>query len=137
MKKVMYFGVVFVLLAGIMAAFANRGRQIPAKTADSRKILYYVDPMHPVYKSDKPGTAPDCGMELVPVYEDAVSESTASAAPANVTNEISERQRQLIGVQVNPAQVSTTEYRLRLLGRVMPDDTRVYKLNAGIDGYIQ
>jgi membrane fusion protein, copper/silver efflux system len=137
MKKVMYFGVVFVLLAGIMAAFANRGRQIPAKTAESRKILYYVDPMHPAYKSDKPGTAPDCGMELVPVYEDAVSESTASAAPANVTNEISERQRQLIGVQVNPAQVSSPEYRLRLLGRVMPDDTRVYKLNAGIDGYIQ
>jgi Cu(I)/Ag(I) efflux system membrane fusion protein len=25
--------------------------------------------MHPVYKSDKPGKAPDCGMDLVPVYE--------------------------------------------------------------------
>ena len=35
-----------------------------------RKILYWVDPMHPAYKSDKPGIAPDCGMKLVPVYED-------------------------------------------------------------------
>ena len=34
-----------------------------------RKILYYVDPMHPGYKSDKPGIAPDCGMKLEPVYE--------------------------------------------------------------------
>jgi RND family efflux transporter MFP subunit len=34
-----------------------------------RRILYYVDPMHPGYKSDKPGIAPDCGMKLVPVYE--------------------------------------------------------------------
>src|SRR5579864_6043172 len=32
------------------------------------KILYYQDPMHPWYKSDKPGIAPDCGMKLVPVY---------------------------------------------------------------------
>lgn len=34
-----------------------------------RKILYWQDPMHPSYKSDKPGIAPDCGMKLVPVYE--------------------------------------------------------------------
>ncbi len=35
-----------------------------------RKILYWHDPMHPQYTSDKPGTAPDCGMDLVPVYAD-------------------------------------------------------------------
>src|SRR5450432_4184750 len=35
-----------------------------------RRILYYTDPMHPSYKSDKPGTAPDCGMQLDPVYAD-------------------------------------------------------------------
>ena len=34
-----------------------------------RRILYYQDPMHPAYRSDKPGIAPDCGMKLVPVYE--------------------------------------------------------------------
>lgn len=33
-----------------------------------RKVLYWVDPMHPAYKSDKPGIAPDCGMKLEPVY---------------------------------------------------------------------
>jgi RND family efflux transporter MFP subunit len=42
-----------------------------------RKILYWHDPMHPAYKSDKPGTAPDCGMKLEPVYEDG-----GGAAPA-------------------------------------------------------
>ncbi len=39
-----------------------------------RKILYYVDPMHPAYKSDKPGVAPDCGMTLEPVYDDGLAE---------------------------------------------------------------
>jgi RND family efflux transporter MFP subunit len=42
--------------------------QAPQKSG--RRILYYVDPMHPAYKSDKPGIAPDCGMKLEPVYAD-------------------------------------------------------------------
>ena len=52
----------------------------PATTSPApgeRKILYWQDPMHPQYKSDKPGKAPDCGMDLVPVYE----EEQAKAAP--------------------------------------------------------
>lgn len=43
-----------------------------------RKILYWVDPMHPAYKSDKPGIAPDCGMKLEPVYADGGGESVAA-----------------------------------------------------------
>ena len=33
-----------------------------------REVLYWYDPMHTDYKSDKPGIAPDCGMDLVPFY---------------------------------------------------------------------
>jgi RND family efflux transporter MFP subunit len=47
------------------------GEPAPAAAkAGERKILYWHDPMHPWYTSDKPGTAPDCGMDLVPVYAD-------------------------------------------------------------------
>src|ERR1035438_2162541 len=35
-----------------------------------RKVLYWFDPMHPKYRADKPGIAPDCGMTLVPKYAD-------------------------------------------------------------------
>ena len=27
------------------------------------QVPYWYDPMHPTYKADKPGIAPDCGME--------------------------------------------------------------------------
>lgn len=50
-----------------------------APTAPGKKVLYYVDPMHPAYKSDKPGIAPDCGMALEPVY----AEDAAAAAAAD------------------------------------------------------
>lgn len=35
-----------------------------------RTIRYWYDPMHPQYRSDKPGKAPDCGMDLVPQYSE-------------------------------------------------------------------
>ena len=46
------------------------GTRASTATKGERKILYWYDPMHPQYKADKPGTAPDCGMDLVPKYAD-------------------------------------------------------------------
>ena len=57
----------------VVAAWAGGygyGRWYAKPKTGERRILYYVDPMHPAYKSDKPGIAPDCGMKLEPVYAD-------------------------------------------------------------------
>jgi Cu(I)/Ag(I) efflux system membrane fusion protein len=73
------------LLAGIAAAFAGgyiykavKGSTAGTAEKAGRKVLFWVDPMHPAYKSDKPGIAPDCGMKLEPVYADG----GAASAPA-------------------------------------------------------
>jgi len=44
------------------------------------KILYYVDPMNPSNKSDKPGKAP-CGMDMVPIYEDEQPSASVKKEP--------------------------------------------------------
>ncbi len=76
-----------LLLALIIAAFAGgyiyravKGGAAGNADKGERKVLYWVDPMHPAYKSDKPGIAPDCGMKLEPVYADGGGPSTAPAA---------------------------------------------------------
>ena len=51
-----------------------------ANAADA-KILYYQDPMHPWYRSDKPGIAPDCGMKLVAVYAPEGADQPQSGEP--------------------------------------------------------
>ena len=53
--------------------------------AGERKILYWQDPMHPAYKSDRPGIAPDCGMKLVPVYETG---EPVDASPPKTTGKV-------------------------------------------------
>jgi membrane fusion protein, copper/silver efflux system len=71
-------GAIILLACTFVGGYIVRSVHHPAAapTPSARRILYYVDPMHPAYKSDKPGIAPDCGMQLEPVYADG------DAAPA-------------------------------------------------------
>ena len=59
---------------------AGEMKTASSETAKQPKILYYVDPMNPSNKSDKPGKAP-CGMDLVPIYEDEQSSAPVKKQP--------------------------------------------------------
>jgi multidrug efflux pump subunit AcrA (membrane-fusion protein) len=72
-----------VLASGMLVSCGKAPEASPGPDKGSPKVLYWVDPMHPAYKSDQPGKAPDCGMDLVPVYEKpkpAASASTTAGA---------------------------------------------------------
>ena len=45
--------------------------------------------------------------------------------------------QQLIGVKVAPVEIQPMTYTLRLYGRVVPDETRVYRVNASTDSWIR
>ena len=66
----MKYGITLLFVAAAFAGGWWYGHRPAAAAPAGRKILYWVDPMHPAYKSDKPGIAPDCGMKLEPVYAD-------------------------------------------------------------------
>lgn len=104
--------------------------------APQKKILYWVDPMHPAYKSDKPGTAPDCGMALVPVYEGGGTAPKSEVSGYSNVNLPLQRQ-QLIGVQTGTAEIRTLGRSVRAVGRVTVDETRLYKITTKFDGYIE
>ena len=78
-------------LAMVTAAFmggyvykAIKGAGSAPVGKSERKVLYWVDPMHPANKSDKPGIAPDCGMKLEPVYADGGASASQAAADRKV-----------------------------------------------------
>ena len=80
-KRLLILSVIgFAFVSGIVFAHLYKGKtETVADTKHGRKILYYYDPMHPSYKSDKPGIAPDCEMDLVPKY--AEEREAKAAAP--------------------------------------------------------
>jgi len=99
-----------------------------------RQILYYHCPMHPAYKSDKPGTSPCCHMALEPVYADE-----ASAAPgANVTGalHLTPQQQQLVGLQYGTAEYAPASRYVRGVGPVGVNEKRVAHIETRLEGWI-
>ena len=136
-----------ILIIGIVAlAFVAGNRhgqdQNSGATVDTeRRILYYTDPMNPGFRSEQPGTAP-CGMPLEPVYaevgaagEQVVTSGGPVQAPGAV--QVNSARQQLIGVQVSPAENAPMTYALRLYGRIVPDETKIFRLNASTDSWVR
>lgn len=134
----MIFGSVVVV--AIVASYGLVTRHPLSAKSDKRPVLYYVDPMHPSYKSEKPGIAPDCGMALVPVYAGDSGKGPAASPPAQSPTgavTIDGPTRRLLGIRVAPVEKSGTTRTISAVGRVTPEDTRVYKIDSGVDGFIR
>ena len=89
-----------VIGTGTLGVFLVRGPVDEAR-GGSRESLYYVDPMHPDYRSSAPGLAPDCGMALQPVFATGRGEASpvpTGQEPAGVA--MPQTQLQSMGIEV-------------------------------------
>ncbi|HEY9073776.1 MAG TPA: efflux RND transporter periplasmic adaptor subunit, partial [Desulfobaccales bacterium] len=95
-----------------------------------RKIKYWVDPMDPNYVRDKPGKAP-CGMDMVPVYEDAGAEAQAgviAVSPATV---------QSMGVRTAKVEVRPLSHDTWTVGLVTVDERNLSTINTKVNGWVE
>jgi membrane fusion protein, copper/silver efflux system len=116
----------------------DNASQSPAATSTSepggaRKILFWYDPMHPAYKSDKPGIAPDCGMQLVPKY--AADETATLKMPAG-TVKIAPEKQQLIGIRTATVERQSLARTVRTTGQLTSDETKLAHIHVKVNGYI-
>lgn len=119
---------------------ADRTEAVP------RKQLYQC-PMHSHIIRDKPGVCPICGMELVPIPEDAdtvqggkpgsASSSAAPAEPESPVVRLEAATIRNIGVRTEPVRARVLERSLRLNGKVAVDEARIYSVTARVDGYVE
>src|SRR5215831_9273540 len=111
------------------------GERADAAHKPELKVLYWQDPMHPAYKSDKPGKAPDCGMDLVPVYEAGAGEAAADLPEGAF--QISPEKQQLIGVQYGEVAYKPVFKTLRTVGRLTYDETKIVRIHTKVEGWIE
>ena len=117
--------------AGYRRRAAGGGRRGPG----DRKVLYYVDPMNPSFRSPEPGTAP-CGMPLEPVYADGAAghgRGDASRRGAGPRRPPAAHRR---GARDGRA-AGTLRHTLRLVGPRAPDETRLFRVTAATAGRIR
>lgn len=139
MKKPFYSLLLAVVMAGsFVAGLLSNHTDRPKAATETRKVLYYVDPMNPAHTSSVPGLAP-CGMKMEPVYaEESPAPRPIGGAPqvpGAVT--ISTEKQQIAGIRTAAVQESPMTGTIRALGRVAPDETRIFRVNAATDGWIR
>lgn len=138
MSRILKVVLLSLLLLTAFAAGAILNAPPPLTGRPERQVLYWHDPMHPEYRSDTAGIAPDCGMQLEPVY----AEGSPGGAPARTdlpagTVRINAEKQQLIGVRSEAAEQSAGSQTVRTLGRVTADERRIYRLNSFTNGWIR
>ena len=104
---------------------------MPGMSEHSKKVLYWYDPMHPAYKSDKAGIAPDCGMALVPKYAD----DDVSKMPAG-TVIIPEDKQVIAGVRTAVVERKPLVREIRTTAQIVADETRISHVHVKVNGYI-
>ena len=127
-------------IAFMAGGWYGKDQAINSNPQTERKILYYIDPMIPGFRSEKPGVAP-CGMPLEPVYAEAGAggEPIVIGGPQQSPGavKINWGRQQLIGVHANTVSIEPMSYTLRLYGKIVPDETKIYRVNASTDSWMR
>jgi Cu(I)/Ag(I) efflux system membrane fusion protein/cobalt-zinc-cadmium efflux system membrane fusion protein len=103
----------------------------PAAPPKERKIKYWVSPMDPGYVRDKPGKAP-CGMDMVPVYEDAgggaETPGVIAVSPATV---------QSMGVRTAKVEVRPLSRLTLAVGLVNFNERNLSTVTTKVNGWLE
>jgi Cu(I)/Ag(I) efflux system membrane fusion protein len=89
--------------------------------------------MHPQIRMDHPGKCPICGMDLVPLQENAGSETAISPDEIQMTDAAIK----IADIQTLVAQKAYPDKEVYLLGKVMPDERNISELTARFGGRIE
>ena len=112
-----------MIIALLMSAFSAT-----AVAEEEKKIMYWVAPMDPNYRRDKPGKSP-MGMDLIPFYESADADaSTVSISPVVVQN---------LGVRTIDAELTRLWRGIDTVGYVDYDESKVSHIHLRTEGWIE
>ena len=106
----------------------KRDQTDESQGSGERKIAYWRAPMNPMEVYDKPGKSA-MGMDLVPVYEDALSDGVEiSIDPVTQQN---------MGLRTAIVETGPLDHTIRTYGHITYDETRMAQINLKFSGWIE
>ncbi|WP_158522342.1 efflux RND transporter periplasmic adaptor subunit [Paraphotobacterium marinum] len=128
MKKIVKTILLIVIGVFLGIYITNNFDSFDKKSASSsnKKPIYWVAPMDPNYKRDKPGKSP-MGMDLVPVYKENTQEGIS----------VSSQVQQNIGVQTELAEYRKLNIEVSGLGEISSNENLVKHIHSYEDGWIE
>ena len=92
-------------------------------------------PMHPQFRSDRPGSCPICNMTLVPVDATGAG-AEPSKLPGYSTVTIAPERQQLIGVRIGEVKRDKLLMSIRAVGIIEPDQRRLARIQTRVSGWV-
>ena len=141
-KRPSYLKIVILLvcLVGVGAVALEKG-WLPwtGKASVSKGEPKYHCPMHPTVVSDRPGSCPICGMDLVPIGQDAhnTAEGVKSTVPGLSVVSITPQTRQLMGLKLGAVEKRPLAREVRTSARIVADETRLWRVTTKMEGWVE
>jgi RND family efflux transporter MFP subunit len=124
------------------ASPAQQASSAPASAAEPQEEVYYC-PMHPHYRTHRPGNCPICSMKLVKLEAGAEAGVIAGKPQEPAQQEqaahvfIAPERQQMIGVRLATVERKALSREIRAVGKVAADETRITHIHTKVTGYIE
>ncbi|OGA40769.1 MAG: hypothetical protein A3G24_23355 [Betaproteobacteria bacterium RIFCSPLOWO2_12_FULL_62_13] len=140
MKKRTRSILLFLAIAGAFVAGSWYGQRegVTPTNPGAHETLHRVELAQAAHASGAPAVVADAATSSLAHAHAAPADAGRDVAflPPGTVN-VSPEQQQVIGVRVSAVEESSATHTLRLFGRVVPDETRIYRLNSGVEGFIR
>lgn len=134
MKIKFYIGIILVLFISVIVI-------INQFSADDREDSHstYTCPMHPQIISDKPGSCPICGMDLVPVTQkkNEQSHKDHDMMQGYASISLSENQANMLGITYETVGVEEIIKELFTSAIITANEEKTYKVSLRISGWVE
>ncbi|MEJ2419356.1 MAG: efflux RND transporter periplasmic adaptor subunit, partial [Exilibacterium sp.] len=134
LNKSFFITLVLLIVAAMLGHYSALWRMNKkgntGEVAGNKEPLYWVAPMDPDYKRDKPGKSP-MGMDLIPVYKDAGGGNevgTVTISPNVVNN---------LGVRTAPVTRGRLDLTISTVGYVQYDEDHLVHIHPRVEGWIE
>ena len=129
-----YMLMALVLIVGFFAGWLvfhrSPGKQQPESVVNEKKSTIWTCSMHPQIRKEEPGQCPLCGMDLIPLNQDAVQIDPNSISMTEDAAKIAEVSTMLVSSQAPVKEV-------RLYGKIQADERLVQTQSAHLAGRIE
>ena len=136
MNKSLAPAIIFLTIGAIAGYFSQslfKNEPLDSASVEEsgeKKPLYWVAPMDPNYRRDKPGKSP-MGMDLVPFYGDddnATDEGVVKISPIVENN---------LGVRVAKVKKGKLDLKINTVGYIAFDEDKLSHVHTRVDGWIE
>ncbi|HFQ4955204.1 TPA: efflux RND transporter periplasmic adaptor subunit [Vibrio vulnificus] len=138
--KTLQIATIALLVGGAVGFAANSylsGHDMSAMAStssaqSSNEPLYWVAPMDPNYKRDKPGKSP-MGMDLIPVYAEDLAGANDKAGTVKIDPSVENN----LGVKTDSVTLAKLSPRIETVGYIAFDESKLWQTNVRVSGWVE